>query len=182
MILAKMNITAESAGEGFKPTVKSIGQSNTRNGSAVANLSVISWSYKRYGTVNSRYVSPRALGWLKRKIANTFNILVASNQQMAPELRRWATCGHPRTRELTKLHKSKGASGELNISINTLVEDMLRPTAEATRAIAGVAQGNLKKKILRLNMNGRLLQSEFLRSAKIAGTMIPQLGAFAALA
>src|ERR1700730_12136948 len=112
MMLAKMNITAESAGEGFKPTVKSNGQSNTRNGSAVANLSVISWSYKRYGTVNSRYVFPGALGWLKSKIANTFNIIVASNQQMAPELRRWATCGHRRTRELTKLHESKGASGE----------------------------------------------------------------------
>ena len=87
-----------------------------------------------------------------------------------------------RTRELTKLHESNGASGELNISINTLVEDMLRPTAEATRAIAGVAQGNLKKKIVRLDVNGRLLESEFLRSAQIADTMIPQLGAFAALA
>src|SRR5205814_5488033 len=55
----------------------------------------------------------------------------------------------------------------------------LRPTAEVTRAIAGVAQGNLTQTV-RLDVDGRPLEGEFLRSAKIVNTMIQQLGVFTA--
>ena len=58
--------------------------------------------------------------------------------------------------------------------INTLVEDLLRPTEGVTRAIAAVAQGNLTQTV-RLDVDGRPLEGEFLRSANIVNTMIQQL-------
>ena len=118
---------------------------------------------------------------LAGKIADTFNDIVAVNQQMAQELNR---VGHVvgkegKTRERTRFHESKGAWGEMEVSINTLIEDLLRPTAEVTRAIAGVAQGNLTQTV-RLDVDGRPLEGEFLRSANIVNTMIQQLGVFTA--
>src|SRR6478609_10636626 len=116
---------------------------------------------------------------LAGKIADTFNEIVSVNQQMAQELNRVGQVvgKEGKTRERTRFHESKGAWGEMEVSINTLIEDLLRPTAEVTRAIAGVAQGNLTQTV-RLDVDGRPLEGEFLRSAKIVNTMIQQLGVF----
>src|SRR2546428_13908489 len=65
------------------------------------------------------------------------------------------------------------------VSVNTLVEDLLRPTTEVTRAIGAVAQGNLTQTV-RLDVDGRPLEGEFLRSANIVNTMIQQLSVFTA--
>ena len=59
------------------------------------------------------------------------------------------------------------------------MEDLLRPTTEVTRAIAAVAQGNLTQTV-RLDVDGRPLEGEFLRSANIVNTMIQQLSVFTA--
>ena len=67
----------------------------------------------------------------------------------------------------------------MEVSVNTLVEDLLRPTTEVTRAIAAVAQGNLNQTV-RLDVDGRPLEGEFLRSASIVNTMIQQLSVFTA--
>jgi HAMP domain-containing protein/CheY-like chemotaxis protein/signal transduction histidine kinase len=118
---------------------------------------------------------------LAGKIADTFNGIVAANQQMAQELRRVGQVvgKEGRTRERIRFHESRGAWGEMEISVNSLVEDLLRPTAEVTRAIAAVAQGNLNQTV-RLDVDGRPLEGEFLRSASIVNTMIQQLGIFTA--
>jgi HAMP domain-containing protein/CheY-like chemotaxis protein/putative methionine-R-sulfoxide reductase with GAF domain len=118
---------------------------------------------------------------LSGKVADTFNAIVAANQQMAQELKRVGQVvgKEGRTRERTRFHESKGAWGEMEVSVNTLVEDLLRPTAEVTRAIAAVAQGNLTQTV-RLDVDGRPLEGEFLRSARIVNTMIQQLGVFTA--
>src|SRR5215468_7571148 len=116
---------------------------------------------------------------LEGKIADTFNEIVSANEQMAQELKRVgkAVGKEGRTRERTRFHESRGAWGEIEVSVNTLVEDLLRPTAEVTRAIAAVAQGNLTQTV-RLDVDGRPLEGEFLRSANIVNTMIQQLGIF----
>src|SRR6201998_3166032 len=115
------------------------------------------------------------------KIADTFNEIVAANEQMAQELKRVgkAVGKEGRTRERTRFHESRGAWGEIEVSVNTLVEDLLRPTAEVTHAIAAVAQGNLTQTV-RLEVDGRPLEGEFLRSANLVNTMIGQLGVFTA--
>ncbi len=118
---------------------------------------------------------------LAGKVADTFNEIVAANQHMAQELKR---VGHVvgkegKTRERTRFHESRGAWGEMEVSVNTLVEDLLRPTAEVTRAIAAVAQGDLTQTV-RLDVDGRPLEGEFLRSANLVNTMIQQVGVFTA--
>jgi HAMP domain-containing protein/CheY-like chemotaxis protein/signal transduction histidine kinase len=118
---------------------------------------------------------------LPGKVADTFNEIVAANQQMAKELKRvgQAVGKEGKTREHAKFRGSHGAWGEMEVSVNELVEDLLRPTNEMTRAIAAVAQGNLTQTV-RLDVAGRPLEGEFLRSATIVNTMIQQLGVFTA--
>src|SRR5712671_4473469 len=118
---------------------------------------------------------------LAGKIADTFNEIAAVNQQMAQELKRVGQVvgKKGKTRERTRFHESRGAWGEMETSVNTLVDDLLRPTTEVTRAIAAVAQGNLTQTV-RLDVDGRPLEGEFLRSAEIVNTMIQQLGVFTA--
>jgi HAMP domain-containing protein/CheY-like chemotaxis protein/signal transduction histidine kinase len=118
---------------------------------------------------------------LAGKLADTFNEIVTANQQIANDLKRVGKVvgKEGRTRERARFQQSKGAWGDMEVSVNTLVEDLLRPTTEVTRAIAGVAQGNLTQTV-RLDVDGRPLEGEFLRSAMIVNTMIQQLSVFTA--
>jgi HAMP domain-containing protein/signal transduction histidine kinase/DNA-binding response OmpR family regulator len=172
-------VATESAGEALKSNVKSNGRSSTRNGSSSSNLTAILTALQtmRHGDFSVRL--PGAWVGVEGKIADTFNDIVAANEQMAHELRRVGQVvgREGKTRERTKFHESKRAWGEMEVSINTLVEDLLRPTAEVTRAIAAVAEGNLTQNV-RLDVDGRPLEGEFLRSANIANRMIQQLGVF----
>ena len=115
------------------------------------------------------------------KIADNFNEIVSTNEQMAFELRRvgQAVGKEGKTRERIRVEQRRGAWDDMSVSVNTLVEDLLRPTTEVTRAIAAVAQGNLTQTV-RLDVDGRPLEGEFLRSANIVNTMIQQLGVFTA--
>ncbi len=118
---------------------------------------------------------------LPGKIADNFNEIVIANEQMAFELKRvgLAVGKEGKTRERIRVEHRRGAWDDMEVSVNTLVEDLLRPTTEVTRAIAAVAQGNLTQTV-RLDVDGRPLEGEFLRSAKIVNTMIQQLGVFTA--
>jgi HAMP domain-containing protein/CheY-like chemotaxis protein/GAF domain-containing protein len=124
---------------------------------------------------------PVAWTGLPGKIADTFNEIVTANEQMASELMRvgLAVGKEGKTRERIRLERQRGAWDEMEVSVNTLVEDLLRPTTEVTRAIAAVAQGNLTQTV-RLDVDGRPLEGEFLRSANIVNTMIQQLSVFTA--
>jgi HAMP domain-containing protein/CheY-like chemotaxis protein/signal transduction histidine kinase len=113
------------------------------------------------------------------KIAATFNEIVAANQQMAQQLERVGdTVGREgRTRQRVKFGISSGAWGDMETSVNMLIEDLLWPTTEVTRVISAVAQGDLLQTV-RLDVDGRPLQGEFLRSATIVNTMIKQFSVF----
>ena len=118
---------------------------------------------------------------LEGKIADTFNEIVAANEQMSRELNRvsQAVGKEGKTRERIRFQQSRGSWGTMEASVNALIEDLLRPTNEVTRAIAAVAQGNLAQTV-RLDVGGRPLEGEFLRSANIVNTMIQQLSVFTA--
>ena len=62
-------------------------------------------------------------------------------------------------------------------SFNTLIDDLVRPTAEIARTIGAVARGDLGQS-MELEVDGRELKGEFLRSAKLVNTMIEQLAVF----
>src|SRR5690348_8837315 len=113
------------------------------------------------------------------KISDTFNEIVATNQRMAEQLELVGDVvgRQGRTRLRVKLVLIHGSGGEMESSVNTLIDDLLWPTAEVTRAIAAVAKGDLLQTV-DLDVDGRPLKGEFLRSANIVNTMIKQLSVF----
>jgi HAMP domain-containing protein/CheY-like chemotaxis protein len=113
------------------------------------------------------------------KIADVFNAIVASNERIAKELERagQAVGRDGKTKHRVKFGSGDGAWGEMESSVNALIDDLLWPTAEVTSAVAAVAQGDLLKTV-RLDVDGRPLKGEFLRSANIVNTMIKQLAVF----
>ncbi len=160
-------------------TLESNGRGKGAPGNADLSVILASLQTMRDGDFSVRL--PGTWTGVEGKIADTFNEIAAANQQMAQELKRVGQVvgKEGRTRERTRFNQSRGAWDEMEVSVNMLVEDLLRPTTEVTRAIAAVAQGNLTQTV-RLDVDGRPLEGEFLRSANIVNTMIQQLGVFTA--
>nr|WP_245844830.1 HAMP domain-containing protein [Noviherbaspirillum humi] len=63
-------------------------------------------------------------------------------------------------------------------SVNVLIDDLVRPTTEMARVIGAVAKGDLSQTMM-LDVDGRPLKGQFLRSATTANTMVSQLSSFA---
>ncbi|HEY5962858.1 MAG TPA: HAMP domain-containing protein, partial [Xanthobacteraceae bacterium] len=116
---------------------------------------------------------------IEGKIADTLNEIAAANERMAQQLERVGqrVGKEGKTKQRVRFGLSNGAWGEMESSVNTLIDDLLWPTTEVTRAITAVAQGDLLETV-RLDVDGRPLQGEFLRSASIVNTMIKQLSVF----
>src|SRR5512139_364160 len=81
---------------------------------------------------------------LAGKLADTFNDIVAQNQRLARELERAGreVGKEGRTRHRLSSERRAGAWGEMETSVNTLIDDLVWPTSEVTRAIAAVAKGD----------------------------------------
>ena len=116
---------------------------------------------------------------IEGKIADTFNEIVAANQRMAQQLERVGQVvgREGKTRQRVKFDLSSGSWADMESSVNTLIDDLLWPTREVTRAVAAVAQGDLLQTV-QLDVDGRPLGGEFLQSANIVNTMIKQLSVF----
>src|SRR5712675_2415095 len=116
---------------------------------------------------------------IEGKIADTFNEIVAANQRMAQQLERVGQVvgREGKTRQRVKFDLTSGSWADMEGSVNTLIDDLLWPTREVTRAVAAVAQGDLLQTV-QLDVDGRPLGGEFLQSATIVNTMIKQLSVF----
>ncbi|MDB5611638.1 MAG: putative Sensor histidine kinase with a domain and multiple and Response regulator [Bradyrhizobium sp.] len=116
---------------------------------------------------------------IEGKIADTFNEIVATNQRMAQQLERVGQVvgREGKTRQRVKFGLARGSWADMEGSVNTLIDDLLWPTREVTRAVAAVAQGDLLQTV-QLDVDGRPLGGEFLQSANIVNTMIKQLSVF----
>ncbi len=116
---------------------------------------------------------------IEGKIADTFNEIVAANQRMAQQLERVGQVvgREGKTRQRVKFDLASGSWADMEGSVNTLIDDLLWPTREVTRAVAAVAQGDLLQTV-QLDVDGRPLGGEFLQSANIVNTMIKQLSVF----
>src|SRR6267154_962698 len=113
------------------------------------------------------------------RIAVLFNEIVGANQNMAQQLERIGkSVGEQgRTRQRVKFGISTATWGEMEGSVNGLIDDLVWPTTEVTRVIGAVGQGDLLQTV-RLDVDGRPLKGEFLRAANIVNTMIKQLSVF----
>ena len=116
---------------------------------------------------------------LTGKIADAFNEIVAANERMAHQLEQVGQIvgREGKTRRRVKFALSHGAWGEMESSVNTLIDDLLWPTTAVTHAITAVARGDLRPPV-QLDVDGRPLKGEFLRSASIVNRMIEQLNVF----
>ncbi len=71
-----------------------------------------------------------------------------------------------------------GSWADAVASVNTLIGDLVHPTSETARVIGAVAKGDLSQ-TMALEIEGRPLEGEFLRTAKTVNTMVNQLSSFA---
>jgi HAMP domain-containing protein/CheY-like chemotaxis protein/signal transduction histidine kinase len=175
-----MQRTTRSAAKGAtaRATVNGLPASNgTEHISPVLSELLTALQAMRIGNFSIRMSGDR-IG-IEGKIADTFNEIIAVNERMAKQLERVGeVVGRGgKTKQRVKFGVASGAWGEMENSINTLIDDLVWPTTEVTRAITAVAQGDLIKTVP-LDVDGRPLKGEFLRSATIVNTMIKQLGVF----
>jgi HAMP domain-containing protein/signal transduction histidine kinase/DNA-binding response OmpR family regulator len=113
------------------------------------------------------------------KISDVFNEIVSANERMAQQLEYVGEVvgREGKTRHRVKFGLPHGSWGDMETSVNTLIDDLLWPTTAVTRAITAVAQGDLLQTV-ELDVGGRPVKGEFLRSATIVNTMIKQLSIF----
>ena len=127
-------------------------------------------------------ISPRLpADWpgIEGRIAEAFNQTIVREEIISREVRRLsATVG--KEGRLKQRMSLPGAVGDWAVkadSINTLIDDLVRPTVDVARTIGAVAKGDLSQSV-ELEVDGRALKGEFLRSAKLVNTMIEQLSVF----
>jgi HAMP domain-containing protein/signal transduction histidine kinase/DNA-binding response OmpR family regulator len=113
------------------------------------------------------------------KICDSFNSIVAANERMAKQLEHVGEVvgRQGKTRTRVRFGLSDGAWADMEGSVNTLIDDLLWPTTTVTRTVTAVARGDLLQTVP-LDVDGRALKGEFLRSATIVNTMIKQLSVF----
>jgi signal transduction histidine kinase/HAMP domain-containing protein/CheY-like chemotaxis protein len=118
---------------------------------------------------------------LPGKIADVFNEVVERNAVLASELARLRQVvgREGQLKERATLTGARGFWGRSVDSINALIDDLVHPTSEVARVIGAVAQGDLSKSMA-LDIEGRPLEGEFLRTARTINTMVEQLGNFSA--
>ncbi|ACB74424.1 HAMP domain-containing protein [Opitutus terrae] len=79
--------------------------------------------------------------------------------------------------ERMPLGDSCGGWAERIEAINALLDQLSQPTVEVGRVIGAVAKGDLSQ-AMPLELNGRYLKGEYLRTAKLVNGMVGQLEAF----
>src|SRR5712672_2244138 len=114
------------------------------------------------------------------KIADTFNEVISANERMTRELERIGRVvgKEGRITQRASLGDVSNSWADAIGSVNDLIGDLVHPTSEMARVIGAVAKGDLSK-TMAIEIEGRPLQGEFLRTAKTVNTMVDQLGAFA---
>jgi signal transduction histidine kinase/HAMP domain-containing protein/CheY-like chemotaxis protein len=99
-----------------------------------------------------------------------------------------------RTRELVRASRVIGREGRMTerldevgsegdwstgaAAVNSLIDDLVRPTTEVARVIAAVAEGDLSQQMA-LDIAGQPVKGEFLRIGTTVNTMVDQLSSFA---
>jgi HAMP domain-containing protein/CheY-like chemotaxis protein/signal transduction histidine kinase len=116
---------------------------------------------------------------LAGKIADVLNDVFELNENMANELSRISTAvgKEGRIGQRASLAAGSGNWASCVESVNSLISDLVQPSTEIARVIGAVAQGDLSQK-MSLEVEGRPLQGEFIRTARVVNTMVDQLNSF----
>src|SRR5438874_1739786 len=122
---------------------------------------------------------PSSLIGIEGKIADAFNEIVRFSDRRARETVRVSRVVGKEGKLKERMSVPEGVGGWAYevAAINILIDDLVWPTTEVTRAIGAVAKGDLGQSMA-LEVDGRPLEGEFLRSARLVNTMIDQLSVF----
>ncbi len=115
------------------------------------------------------------------ELATAVNDVVELVERMADELVRLNTVvgKEGKLRQRMTLGDVRGGWSTCVDAVNGLIEDLVQPTTEVGRVIGAVASGDLSQ-TMTLEIDGRPVQGEFLRTAKVVNGMVEQLDSFAA--
>src|SRR6266436_2869645 len=113
------------------------------------------------------------------QIAAAFNQALSWEDQLSREVARlsWTVGREGRLNQRMSVPGAIGGWAAKVDCFNTLLDDLVRPTTEISRTIGAVAKGDLGQS-MELEVDGRPLEGEVLRSAKLVNTMIEQLAVF----
>jgi len=122
---------------------------------------------------------PVDLTGVNGKIADAFNNIAAVTERRARETARVAreVGKEGKLKQRMTVPSASGGWADEVAAINTLIDDLVWPTTEVTRAVGAVAKGDLGQSMA-LEVDGRPLEGEFLRSAQLVNKMIDQLSVF----
>jgi methyl-accepting chemotaxis protein len=145
------------------PQVAAFSDSNAKNLLAALN------GFKR-GDFTVRL--PEDWTGMPGKVADAFNELVERNGRLAEELERMSqSVGRQgRIDQRISLGDVRGSWAASVTCVNALVADLVQPTIETARVIGAVAKGDLSQSMA-LEVAGRPLAGEFLRTARTVNTM-----------
>ncbi|MDB5762078.1 MAG: hybrid sensor histidine kinase/response regulator, partial [Herminiimonas sp.] len=117
---------------------------------------------------------------LPGKIADTLNDIIEMNRHMADGITSVSRVvgREGRLTQRASVPNAVGGWATTIKSLNMLIDDLVRPTTEMARVIGAVAKGDLSQ-TMALDVDGRPLKGQFLRSASTANTMVDQLSSFA---
>jgi len=124
---------------------------------------------------------PAQKSGLMGDVAKAFNQLSEQREGLTDELARVSKVigREGRMTERAQLKGAKGSWAESVDSVNSMVEDLVRPTIEVSRVLDAVAEGDLSQK-MSLQIPGRPVKGEFRRIGTTVNTMLDQLSSFAA--
>ncbi|WP_460793034.1 HAMP domain-containing protein [Micromonospora sonneratiae] len=113
------------------------------------------------------------------EVADAFNEVVSLQERQHLDLRRISRIVG-RDGRLDERLDEEGLDGswvEAQQAINSLIDDLGRPTTEIGRVIVAVADGDLSQHMA-LEIDGRPLRGEYLRIGRTVNTMVDQLSSF----
>ncbi|HEV7711345.1 MAG TPA: HAMP domain-containing protein, partial [Asanoa sp.] len=145
---------------------------------AQRQLAELSDALRRVARGDLKVRLPRRAGQTG-EVADAFNDVVAMQERQHLDVRRIARIVG-RDGRLTERLDEEGYDGswaESQRAINSLIDDLGRPTTEIARVIVAVADGDLSQHMA-LEMDGRPLRGEFLRIGRTVNTMVDQLSSF----
>ena len=116
---------------------------------------------------------------LTGKIYDALNDILELNANMATELERVGSAvgKEGKISQRAALPSATGSWLVCVDAVNSLISDLVQPSTEISRVIGAVAKGDLSQSMA-LEVDGRSLQGEFLRTARIVNTMVDQLNSF----
>ncbi|HEY1372487.1 MAG TPA: HAMP domain-containing protein, partial [Candidatus Binatia bacterium] len=122
-------------------------------------------------------------GWtgINGKIADALNDIIETNERITKEVESvsYAVGTDGKLSRRASLGNHRGSWKTQLEAINSLIDDLARPTTEMARVIGAVAKGDLTQTVA-LEAEGRPLKGQFLTAAKTVNAMVKQLEAFAA--